>query len=379
MKKYRICIFFHRFDSGGAERMTIHLANALAEEGHLVTLLMRYGYGPLKELVSDKVTIEDMKLPERGKVRKNLLNIVKLRQVMRSDKYDVLLAVTAEMSQIASVAAFFTEKRMPLISIVHSTLSQEVHSFQKIREWGFPFFNKQYDRVIAVSEMVRRDYCRLCRAKPEQTVTIYNPVIDAQFEQRAREQISHPWLIPGRPFVTLVQAGRLCEAKNHRLMLRALELLNCKGDFRLILLGEGELMEELRAETERRKLVERVDFVGYTDNSLPYLRQADIIVLSSRFEGLPTVVIEALALGKKLVCTDCPSGIREILNDEGLGILVQNNEPSALAKGICRAVGWKPDKMALQRRGMDFTVQKSMESYLAVIHEVCEKRKRTDV
>ena len=359
--------------------MTVYLANALAEEGHQVTLLMRYGYGPARKLVSNKVSIEDMRLPENGKIRKNLLNIVCLCQVMRSGQYDVLLAVTAEMSQIASLAAFFTKKKIPLISVVHSTLSQEVHSFQKIRECFFPFFNRQYDRVIAVSEMVRKDYCKVCRAKQGQTVTVYNPVVDLKVSERAQEKINHPWLLPGHPYVTLVQAGRLCEAKNHSLMLQTLEILNRSGDFRLILLGDGELKEELKAEVRLRNLTEKVDFTGYVDNPLPYIRLADITVLSSRFEGLPTVVIEALVLGKKIVCTDCPSGIREILNDDGLGILVRNNDPLALAKGIQRALVWKPDVPALIRRGSDFSVRRSMEGYLSVIHDACEKGKKSYV
>lgn len=369
MDKLRICFFFHCFDGGGAERMTIALANELCARGHDITFLLRNSEGPLKELLSPSVRVIDMRLPKKGRFRKNLGNVRFLRYAMRSEHFDVMVSVTAEMSQVAAVSTLFLRKRMPLVSVVHNTLSKEVHSFQRIREFLFPLVNRRYDRVIAVSGAVKEDYITVCHAPRDQVAVVYNPVIAPDFWERANERIAHPWLNKERGFVTLVQAGRLCSAKNHSLMLKALQLLNESGDYRLILLGDGELKESLIQEAVKLGISMRVDFAGFVPNPLPYFKNADAVVLSSRFEGLPTVLIEALAVGARLVSTDCPSGPAEILKNGELGVLVENHCPKALSEGIRLALSREWDGEARKSRSLDFTSEKSADGYLKIFKE----------
>lgn len=374
MDKLRICFFFHRFDDGGAERMTVVLANELARQGHEVTILIRHDKGPVKQLLSPEVHILDMGLPEKGKLRKNLGNIRWLRRVLRPGQFDVLLSVTAEMSQVAALAACALSPRIPLVSVVHSTLSQERHSFQFIRERLFPVLDRRYDRVIAVSESVREDYIALCNSPPERVETVYNPVIYQGFLEQLETEPQHPWLSGGREFRVIVLAGRLCQAKNHALMLEAMKLLRRRGEFRLILLGDGELRGQLEEQIRRDGLGDVVELAGFVPNPGAYFRRADIVALSSRYEGLPTVLVEALAAGARIVSTDCPSGPREILKDGELGVLVEPGNPEALADGICRALAWEPDRDALRRRASDFTEQRAAREYLRVIRETIQAR-----
>lgn len=369
MDNLRICFFFHRFDGGGAEKMTVLLANGLARLGHEVTILIRHDKGPVRRLLEPAVQVLDMALPERGKLRKNAGNLRWLRRVLRPGRFDVLLSVTAEMSQVAALATYGLRPRIPLISVVHSTLSQEVHSFQRIRELLFPVFNRRYDRVIAVSDAVREDYTTLCGAPPGQAVTVYNPVIGESFWKQAETPCGHPWLVKGRDFQVIVLAGRFCAAKNHALMLEALRLLEGQGDFRLVLLGDGELRGELEAQAKQAGLEGKIDFAGFVPNPAAYFRETDIVALSSRFEGLPTVLIEALAVGAKVVSTDCPSGPREILKGGTFGVLVQPGDPQALADGVLRALQWEPDREALRRQALNFTDARAAEGYLRVIRE----------
>lgn len=369
MDKMQICFFFHRFDGGGAERMTVILANELARQGHEVSILIRHDKGPVKQLLDPTVHIFDMELPEKGRFYKNLGNIYWLRQMMRPGKFDIMLSVTAEMSQVAALATYALRPRIPLISVVHNTLSQEVHSFQNVRECLFPVLNRRYNRVITVSEAVREDYITLCHALPEQVIAVYNPIISREFWKYAKTKPQHPWLVDNRKFKVIVLAGRLCEAKNHALMLETMKLLKQKGDYRLILLGNGELREQLVEQTLRSGIDRIVDFAGFVPNPAAYFSKADVVALSSRFEGLPTVLVEALAVGAKVVSTDCPSGPREILQNGKFGILVEPGNPEALADGIIRALAWKPDREALRQRAFEFTEKRAAEEYLRVIRE----------
>lgn len=375
MDRLRICFFFHRFDGGGAERMTVLLANELVRLEHEVSILIRHNKGPVKCLLNPAIHILDMGLPENGKLRKNFGNICWLRQVLRSGKFDVLLSVTAEMSQVAAFATYMLHPCIPLISVVHSTLSQEVHSFQHIREKLFPLLNRRYDRVITVSEAVREDYIMLCNALPEQVVTVYNPVINKAFWNSVETELEHPWLEGRREYKVIVLAGRFCEAKNHTLMLKTMKLLRNQGDFRLILLGDGELREQLEEQARLDGIREVVDFVGFVPNPASYFRKADVVALSSRFEGLPSVLVEALAVGAKVVSTDCPSGPREILEDGKFGILVEPGNPEAFANGILHALAWKPDREMLQQRALDFTDKRAAEGYLQVVRETIARHK----
>lgn len=371
----KICFYLNSFIGRGAEKMTVALANEMSRQGHDVTILVQYSGGSAKDFLRSGVSVIDMRLPARGKLRKNLCIIRQLREALRPERYDVLVSVCMDRSQLAALSTFFLKDRIPLISAVHSVLSQETYSVA--RTFLFPVLNKRYDRVIAVSDGVRRDYIRVCHAAFHQTVTVYNPVIDSGFEERAREALTHPWLDEKREFVTLVQAGEFSAEKNHRLMLRALRILNQKGDdYRLILLGDGKLRTELEQEAKQLGLEGKTDFAGYVANPLPYFKNADVVVLSSDYEGLPTVLIEALACGGRIVSTDCPFGPREILNDESLGILVECGNPQLLAEGIRKARSWEPDRERMRARARDFAADIAADRYLRVFHDVLRQNQR---
>lgn len=353
----KICVFMHRFDDGGAEKVTIRLLNELAERGHAITLAVRYDEGPAKENLSERVRILDMKLPKEGKLKKNLLNIRILSGLMCSGEYDVMVAILSDMSQVAALAKWVSRSRIPLVSVVHSTLSVEKQSFRGLRDALANFFDRQYDKVVTVSDAVRGDYLQYCGSREDKVVTVYNPIVDDVMLQKAKEKPEHPWLEPGRGYKTLVLAGRLSYPKNHPLMFRALKLLRESEDYRLILLGEGELRAELTELAEQMDLSRWIDFHGYVKNPYGFMAHSDCVVLSSRYEGLPTVLVEALACGSRIVSTDCPSGPAEILEQGKYGILTPADDPEALAEGIRNAMKREPDREALLDRAMDFTVE----------------------
>ncbi|MGB2886052.1 MAG: glycosyltransferase, partial [Dehalococcoidia bacterium] len=162
---------------------------------------------------------------------------------------------------------------------------------------------------------------------------IYNPVITPELLEKAREPVDHPWFQPGEPPVVL-GVGRLTEQKDFPTLLRAFALVRKERAARLVILGEGEDRPELKALVDELGIAEDVDMPGFVDNPYGYMAGAAVFALSSRWEGLPTVLIEAMALGKPVVATDCPSGAREILNDGRYGTLVPVGDAKRLATGI---------------------------------------------
>lgn len=359
----RICIFFHCFDGGGAERTTITLANELLQRGHEIAIAVRFDKGPLRHILDKKISVYNMNLPEKGKFIKNIKNVQKLVKLMNSGEYDLLMAVMSEMAQVAAVSHVFSNKRTPLVCVLHNTISMEKTSFQFFRHRLLGFFDKQYSKVIAVSEAVRQDYIRNSHTNEKKVVTIYNPVVDEKLYELSKKKTEHPWLCEDRKFTTLLLAGRLTKQKNHSMMFSVLQELRKEGDFRLILLGEGELKDKLKQEAREKEVLQWVDFIGFVENPYSFMASCDCLVLCSFYEGLPTVLIEAMACGCRIVSVDCPSGPREILDNGKYGLIVKTNDIDKFKEGVLYAMMEKPDKEMLIKRSLDFSVSKAVTKY----------------
>ena len=192
------------------------------------------------------------------------------------------------------------------------------------------------DAVVAVSEGVADDLVRRAGMPRRRVEVIYNPVITPQLGLLAAEPPTHPWFRENRPIVLAI--GRLTAQKNFPLLIDAFALIGRDSDARLVILGEGPDRAMLEAKIRQHGLETRVAMPGFVDNPYSYLARARLLALSSDFEGLPTVLIEGLALGTAVVATDCPSGPREILRDGALGELVPVGDVRALAAAIARTL-----------------------------------------
>ncbi|HTU24881.1 MAG TPA: glycosyltransferase, partial [Pirellulales bacterium] len=137
---------------------------------------------------------------------------------------------------------------------------------------------------------------------------------------------------------------------------------------RLVIFGEGAQRGEIEALRRRLGLEADVDLPGATSNPYAAMRRASLFVLSSRSEGLPTVLVEALACGCPIVSTACPSGPAEILDGGRFGILVPPENPQALAVGILRALDQTWDREELVHRGAQFSAAASLRQYLAILN-----------
>jgi glycosyltransferase involved in cell wall biosynthesis len=144
-------------------------------------------------------------------------------------------------------------------------------------------------------------------------------------------------------------------------------LLRNKAAARLIILGEGEERGRLEALIEASGLSGDIDLHGFVENPYAYLSRADAFVLSSRWEGLPTVLIEALACGCPVVATDCPSGPREILQGGRYGALVPVGDAAALCAAMAQVLKTRPAKEALRERSMSYSVERATSQYIELL------------
>ena len=184
--------------------------------------------------------------------------------------------------------------------------------------------------MIAVSEGVAHDLATL--GLDDKRIHVINNPVDAEKLFELAQATNFDTWRPRVPYV--VSIGRLVEQKDHRALIRAYAQCRLKESHRLVIVGDGELRPQLVELSQAVGVASQIDWTGTMKNPYGVLSQASLLVLSSRWEGYPNVLLEALALGVPVVATDCPAGPRELLADGRYGRLVPVNDSDALAQAM---------------------------------------------
>jgi glycosyltransferase involved in cell wall biosynthesis len=295
--------------------------------------------------------------------RRVLTSLPRLIGYLRRERPDVMLSAMNHANVVAYVATKLSGQRTKLFVSEHVSLSADMEQRGRKGAIVRALMHVAYRRchgVIAVSERAADDLSRHLGLSRDHVRTIYNPVVSEQLVERSLESV--PELSKaGRPI--LLAAGRLATQKDYPTLLRAFALVREKVDASLVILGEGELRNDLERLAGELGIADRVSMPGFTSNPYAWMRQADVFVMSSAWEGLPTVLIEAMACGTPVVSTDCPSGPDEILEGGKWGALVPVGDHEALAQALLEALANKniPD---VKERSATFNVTAAVDAYL---------------
>lgn len=394
MPAKHIALFIYALTGGGAQRRTVTLANAFAACGHDVDLVVVRGNGVLDGELAPRVRL--VQLSRHGRLHvlaarlagqrgiETAAAIPALRRYLRRAKPDVLLAAASHVNLVAVAAMRLARVPVPLVLRAsnhpsgnlahHPPLQRLVRAWLK---WLSRRFYPRANAVIAVSHGVAREIAQLAAVPAERIFAIPNPVVDIGLGRRLAEPLAHPWFAAGAPPVILA-AGRFKLQKDFPTLIEAFARLASEQEARLVILGDGPGRQGLEALARRRGLVvdRNVLFAGYVANPLPWMRRARLFVLSSLWEGLPGVLIEALAAGCPVVATDCPSGPAEILEGGRYGRLVPVGDHRALAQAMAAALAEAPDRAALRARAREFAPASSVQAYLDVLEKVIKEQAR---
>ena len=369
--RMHIAIFMPSLGGGGAERVSLTLAASFAQAGCRVSLVVASAEGSLREKVPDGVDLADLNV---GRVRRALPS---LTAWMKHHRPDALLASQVHANIVAFAAHRLSRSTASLILREDSTPSRNFATMGIASRWPLralmAIAYRGADAVVAVSRDAGDDLRSFLHVDAGNLVVIYNPVISESLSRLAREPVQHEWLVDrNRPVILSV--GRLSEEKDYPTLFRALSEMQTHREARLIVLGEGSLRPLLEDLVASLGLQERVSMPGFVANPYAFMARAHLFVLSSKFEGLPGALIEALACGCRVVSTDCPSGPREILQDGKLGRLVPVGDSDALRRAMEEALQASddaPDQTHLDR----FTEHYSMNAYLELIRATSVSRR----
>lgn len=359
----RISIVLPDLRGGGAERVAVNLANSFAQRGYTVDIVLLSARGDFLADLLPGVRVVDLQV-------KRLRNaLFPLMRYLRQAKPEALLACMWPLTVVALWARTLSHKPTRVLVAEHSTWSRS----ELLKRWSVGWqvrismhrFFPGADGIVAVSGGAADDLARFANLDRKTITVIYNPVVgDAKPAAQAPLVPDRWWTGPHRKVLAV---GTLKTIKDYATLLQAFARLCKQVDARLLILGEGECRAALEAQARQLGIEASVFMPGFVKNISPYYQQADLHVLSSTGEGLPTVIIEALAVGTPVVSTDCPSGPREILCDGQFGRLVPVGDVGALATAMAESLLATHDIAALKARAQDFSIDKATDQYEALL------------
>lgn len=366
--KDKLTIFIPTMSGGGAEKVIANLINNLDFEKYQITLLI------IKNNINYEVN-KNVRIEILG--CKNLKSALPLlTRYLKKSTPDIMISNMSLPNIISIVARFLSGRSFPLLLVEHSTPSIKYKDSKLILKL-IPFLMRVTyrfaDQVISVSKDAAADLQKLLKYNGNKIKSIYNPIVDPQLDDLMEKSVDHKWLDNKSKgyYKVVIGVGRLEEVKNFRLLIEAFyEVYKVDPQTRLIILGEGSQRPMLEELIDKLNLTDVVDLIGFVENPYSYLKRSSLFVLSSNLEGLPTVLIEALACGVPIVSTNCQSGPKEILDDGKYGQLVPIKDKEKLKDAILIQLKNTHDKGLLRNRAMLFSVENSVNKYDAILSEL---------
>ncbi|BCS95590.1 glycosyl transferase [Desulfoluna limicola] len=366
----------------GAQYVTSLVAKGLAQRGHQVTLLVSAVHSRLSQ---DRPDLIPFPVPESVRMirlphAKASQNILALANYYRSTHPQIVITMSPTYFLASMLASRLIPERPGIINVEHSGGIGMPEDNSKVRTSKGPlqglrkaldkwcFVNA--DRILTVSQGVSVALNKTMNVDYPKMAVVYNPVVDEQFENKIKMLPHHPWLLDDSVQV-IVAAGAHEPLKGYDILIEAFSVLRQRRRCRLVLFGEGSQSESLKALTHQLGIEDDVSFPGYTNNLPANLRKADMFVVSSHCESFSVVLVEALACGVPVVATNCPSGPPEILAGGKYGILVEPNNPLAMAKGMELVLDGKGILPPLES-WKPYTLDRVINRYEAVIKEVVD-------
>jgi glycosyltransferase involved in cell wall biosynthesis len=358
-----IALFLPSLEGGGAERVFVELANAFAALGIRVDLLLASAHGPYLSEIASTVRLIDF---ATGGV---LRSLPKLVRYMRSERPDALLSgldhanIIAVMARVASrtrTRAVISMRSVPTAGYREARSTRGFAVLQLIR-LAYPFA----DAIVANSEAVASDLAHLVRIRRDKLHMVHNPVNIAQIQRLSREELDHPWALPGAPPVIL-GVGRLDVLKDFGTLVQAFSLIRARRECRLVILGDGPERGNLESIVSQLGLQRDVLLAGFVGNPFSWMRRARVFVSSSLTEGCPNALMQALACGVPVVSTDCIGGSAEVLEGGKWGRLVATRDAGAMASAIVATLESEqhPD---VRQRAQDFGHERIVQQYLRIL------------
>ncbi|MDR2205598.1 MAG: glycosyltransferase [Flavobacteriaceae bacterium] len=384
IQKKKILIRIGSLRHGGAEKVLVTFLKNLPENKYEIDLLTNLYSGKYLSEIPNWINVfylfkgemittnrlQDI-LPKAARViyMKILKIFPKLlyKRTLKNKKYDI---------EFAAIHGFRDEilnspiKSSKKIIWIHNDLRKtELHHYtdEEIRK----FFG--FDKILVISEQIQKDFKNLAKntAEKNKIMRIYNPLDTEEILLKSEETIDNYRFDEHIP--TFISVGTVFPQKGFDRLLRVHKKLLDEGfPHKILIVGDGYDFENIKKLKAELNVDETVTMLGFTSNPYPYFKKADFYVLSSRYEGFPTVLFEAAVLKKNIISTEV-SGASEILQNGKLGLLVENSEDGIYAgmkKALCEPESFEQYQYELKNHEMPFSLENSVNSIMKILDEL---------
>ena len=363
----RLAVYCGPFDGGSTAKIAARLANGFAARGVSADLLVTASRDPIPESTDPGVRVIPM-----GSMGA-LIRVPAMALYLARNRPEAILTHRIREDIFTLKAAHLVRAGTPVFATVHGRMTVKLDHIpgakgRRRRAEVLRWYPRNRG-IVAISEDTAEDLRGLLGAEAP-IATIPNPIVTRDMLVQAQAPADHPWLAEPkdrRQIPVLVFAGRLEIEKDLPTLLQAFARLHERQDCRLLIVGDGRLRPEIERQRSALGLDDLVAMPGWAANPYPYLRLADLVVLSSFWDALPTVLIESLALGTPVVSTECGAGPREILADGRYGPLVPPRDPQALADAMERTLAAPLPPETLRAGGERYDAQRNADLYLELM------------
>ena len=329
--------FLPSLGGGGTERAVLGVLGALAEDGVHVLLVVGTADGPYRREVPSTITLDILGTSRVSRA------IPALARRLRTHRPSVVFTAMRHANVAVSLAVALTGARhRPRVVLSERSSVREARRRQGVvtrclLDLGVRLTYPRAQAVVAVSQGVADELRAELGARRPTVLAIRNAALTATFRASLAAPAPHPWLAPDAPPV-LLAAGRLHPCKGFDTLLDAFATVRATRPCRLVILGEGGERTRLEARARTLGVADDVLLPGFEPTPGPWMRHATVFVLSSRYEGMPNVLVQALGAGRPIVATDCAHGPAEVLERGRWGRLVPVDDADALAAACAQAL-----------------------------------------
>ncbi|PYE55755.1 glycosyltransferase [Deinococcus yavapaiensis] len=370
-RKLRVLFVFQSLEGRGPERVALNIVSHLDRSLFEPSLWVLKPDEDLRADVPSDVPI-DVALADGARIRQQLPRMWR-SLVKRAREADVIVA-TVELLPTYLAFAAGVAARKPVLGWVHNQMDRVFAAFPKWNFHASKFVYRRLARTVSVSQGVQDTLRRLQDLPSDRLLVLHNPQNLRAIEAR-RDEALPDWAAFMSEQPTILAAGRLTHQKGFDLLIDAHARLRERGSrHNLVILGRGELHDELKRQASDLGVADSVFLPGFTANPYAFMRHATAFALSSRYEGLVGVVVEAMACGLPVVAFDCPSGTAELLQDGRCGLLAPPEDVSALADRLGEVLRDEKLRRHLSeqgtRRALDFAPERIVPQWEQLLADV---------
>jgi glycosyltransferase involved in cell wall biosynthesis len=338
-RKTKVLFVMRNLGKGGAEKVLSVLLNRLDRDRYEIACIL-YDAERVFD-VPDDVKVYSLGIPGTRnffkKSASSMRRIVRIKKIIEADSPDVVFSFINTVNVVSIIAVLLSGRSPKLVISERNTLSAHELGVDWIGKLLIKKMYPKAHRIIAVSEGVKQDLLQNFGLPQDKVSVIYNPVDVPGITSLSGEPVvEQEWFREGVPII--LNVGSLSKKKGQKYLLEAFRIVNRSIPSRLVILGEGEEESELKRLAAVLGIEKDVAFLGFQANPYKFMAKSSVFVLSSLWEGLPNVILEAMACGVPVVSTDCPSGPNEIIRDGQNGLLVPVKNAERLGKAILRVL-----------------------------------------